>query len=119
MGIENERVAEFAEGARKVIYDTYRLELTTIERARLKEYVRPVLEELSKARNKRDKFDPRLEISTRFMIDYYGLPLDYARVSFCGPAAICDGFYEFLEYDLDKNPLLRYVHHLQERFHMP
>jgi hypothetical protein len=72
---------EVFEESRDCIRSTFGLELSLIEQCRLREYVQPILKERSRINaciNPLMAFDPVGEISTRFMIDYYGLPLDYA-----------------------------------------
>ncbi len=105
---------EVFEESRGCIRSTFGLELSLIEQCELKEYVRPILEERSKVngfKNPHASFDPVGEIATRFMMDYYGLPLDYAVAHTDWKKA------PFFVQNREEFEL--YMKILQERAHMP
>ncbi|OGN12306.1 MAG: hypothetical protein A3D48_04325 [Candidatus Yanofskybacteria bacterium RIFCSPHIGHO2_02_FULL_43_17] len=76
----SETIAESVECAEK----TFGIELTFLEKMRMKQFVEPVLREKLRVAQEHPPgdargFDPVREVVARFMIMEYGLPLDYAN----------------------------------------
>lgn len=114
---------EVFEEAIEDIKVVFGLELSLIEKLRLKEYVSPVLDSLDRmAQNAKPRpsaspewaansFHPVVEVVSRFMEDYYGLPSSYSCVS------ISNENVELYSYNPES--FKKYMRILQERFHKP
>jgi len=78
-------IQHVCEEARDLIRDNYDLDLSIIERARLKEFAIPVLREYGRVIERRQRGDlvawvehgfwPHAEVAARFMHQYYGIDI--------------------------------------------
>ncbi len=108
---------EVFEEAIKGIKRNFSLELTLIEKVRLKEYVIPIIKETENA-SAYDAFNPIGEVMSRFMVDYYGLPAELAMIHTTKPGPefkVCmeGDFWELSE------AFKQYLRLQQERAHLP
>ena len=113
------------EESKKCINYVFGLELTLIEQVRLKESIDNIFDDLDKIRDLNDKknkgklvlgeaneYEATGEIITRFMMDYYGLPFDFARVHTSLPREV--DLYRYHQEEFKE-----YMRLLQERMHLP
>jgi hypothetical protein len=110
---------EVLEESIKQIKWTFGIELSLIEKVALKQYIGPALDGRDKITespkhlpgNTYMLYDPIGEVITKFMIDYYELPFEYAMVhTRCYNAPI---------YTANRKEFQEYIRRIQERKHLP